>query len=594
MIIKMRLSIILFLIMPIIIFADQDNSPLIVQMESNYVTDRSIWGQLIIQNNNELNKEQKTIQALIEDYNRFWLDGESDHLVDLFDENIVRIRGGHKTVGINDTIKRISNESRGERPAGYKSSMQLIVGDVHIEVEKEFASSVFAIGVRGGARWEYSDLLTVVQLYRKIDQQWKIIGHFETSSLDNVNIASPSDSIPNRRAPFTFDFVYPVIDLKRAINFYSGLIGPPDIVTPTTASFKFRNSYFELNSNPPDKRIKVNYGQTNGYAVIHVNSLEALIKMLSNQIKIDTKITPCAKGRCLVTSDESGNIVIWKEDYPINDPAFKIPTIQYPNKSSTNNLYLKVIDQMRAWIGIDLAVMAEMNLADAIWIDDAYGLAHGKEAIASSIKERWKDYDQSDRGINADLAIKNYNEYSLGNKYIVTYEIEVRARSNLKKNFDALVSQVWIKKESDYYSAKTFITEARMINNRQVTSMDYTAYPVNDLGQAGRFYKNIFKSEPYRDDNWFGFWSTESVFGLVGPLGKIPWTPIANKGNGYADLTIRSADKVYAYLEQFGASFPVIEAINYTSGIDEQPGYNQILSTDSEGNLINFSQYLEY
>jgi hypothetical protein len=26
----------------------------------------------------------------------------------------------------------------------------------------------------------------------------------------------------------------------------------------------------------------------------------------------------------------------------------------------------------------------------------------------------------------------------------------------------------------------------------------------------------MFDSEPYRDDNWFGFWSTSSVFGLVG------------------------------------------------------------------------------
>nr|MBC8227879.1 hypothetical protein [Gammaproteobacteria bacterium] len=43
-----------------------------------------------------------------------------------------------------------------------------------------------------------------------------------------------------------------------------------------------------------------------------------------------------------------------------------------------------------------------------------------------------------------------------------------------------------------------------------------------------------------------------------------------------------------------GSLFPVIEGINDTSGIDEQPGYNQILAIDSEGNLVNFSDYLEY
>ena len=36
------------------------------------------------------------------------------------------------------------------------------------------------------------------------------------------------------------------------------------------------------------------------------------------------------------------------------------------------------------------------------------------------------------------------------------------------------------------------------------------------------------------------------------------------------------------------------DANHDTAGIDEQPGYNQILAIDSEGNLVNFSDYLEY
>ena len=85
-----------------------------------------------------------------------------------------------------------------------------------------------------------------------------------------------------------------------------------------------------------------------------------------------------------------------------------------------------------------------------------------------------------------------------------------------------------------------------------------------------------------------------SVFGLVGPLSKDSWQPVPHKGNGYADLSIRSADEVYEYLKSKGSVFPVVEGIGDTSGIDPQPGYNQILAVDSEGNLINFSQYLEY
>ena len=167
-------------------------------------------------------------------------------------------------------------------------------------------------------------------------------------------------------------------------------------------------------------------------------------------------------------------------------------------------------------------------------------------------------------------------------------------KTNPKGSYDFFLMQIWKGDNEDLKLQSTFIAEKRRLKNMPVNSMDYTAYPVNDLGKDGRYYKNIFGSEPYRDDNWFGFWSTTSVFGLVGPLSKDSWQPVPHKGNGYADLSIRSADEVYEYLKSKESVFPVVEGIGDTSGIDPQPGYNQILAVDSEGNLINFSQYLEY
>ena len=589
-----NLFIVLFFFFPVLAIADQDNGPLRVQMESKYVTDQSIWGQLIYQKNRNLNEQEKEIEKLIKTYHKSWLDRDNDQLSKILDDNIIRFRSGFKTHGLKDTLRGIVSESRGERPSGFKSSIQMTIGDVIINVEDEFASSVYAIGIRGGARWEYSDLLTVSQLYHQINGKWKIIGHFESAKLENNNIESPPESVPNRIKPFTFDFVYPVTDLERAIEFYSGLIGAPHIVTPTTASFKFRNSYFELNSKPPDERIKVIHGETNGYGVIHVKSLDKLIGELEDQMTIDSRVTSCNKGKCLVTNDESGNIIVWKEAQTTNDPTFKNPTISFISQLSADPVHSKVIDVMRAWAAIDVDKVTEMQLQNATWIDDAYNLARGRKDIANAIEARWKNYDQSINGINADLIMSNFKQYSFGNRTLVTFEIEVNVRSNMKKNFNAFVSQLWINEDDDLQLENTFIGESRLPKNRQVSSMDYTAYPVNDLGVAGRFYKNLLKSEPYRDDNWFGFWSTESVFGLVGPLGAVPWEPTMDKSNGYADLTIRSANKVYDYLKNYGSSFPLIEAINNTAGIDTQPGYKQILSTDSEGNLINFSEYLEY
>ena len=74
-----------------------------------------------------------------------------------------------------------------------------------------------AVGIRGGARWEYSDLATILQVFQKDNDRWEIISHIESFKLDNNIVSKPPESVPNRRAPFTFDFVYPVKDLKRAI-----------------------------------------------------------------------------------------------------------------------------------------------------------------------------------------------------------------------------------------------------------------------------------------------------------------------------------------------------------------------------------------
>ncbi|MCB1190737.1 MAG: hypothetical protein H7A23_11410 [Leptospiraceae bacterium] len=44
-------------------------------------------------------------------------------------------------------------------------------------------------------------------------------------------------------------------------------------------------------------------------------------------------------------------------------------------------------------------------------------------------------------------------------------------------------------------------------------------------------------------------------------------------------------------MTQKGVNFPLIGAVNDKQGIDIQPGYKQVVSTDSEGNLVIFSEY---
>ena len=573
--------------------------PLPVQMESKYVTDRSLWGRLVfdrdkVSGSHQIIEDNRKIMDLIETYHRHWLDRSDKKVSELLDEKIVRFREGRITYGLTDTFKRIKNESRGERPSGYASSMQLEIVDMQIHSEINFAIALYSVGIKGGARWEYSDLATIFQVFNKIDGKWKIIGHIENFRLDNSNVRQLPDTVPNRRSPFNFDFVYPVKDLQRAIDFYSPLLGSPEIVTSTSASFKAGDSYFELESEPIDDRINIMYGRANGYGIINVNSLSNIRDQISGLIDINMKTKPCGMAECLITEDTSGNIVIWREYKSTNTSPNKKPTMQSLSKLDQPPVSSKVMQSINAWITNDYSRLLDMHTNKALWIDDAFGVAQGRQEIKLALQSRWDLFDKGPNGLNADLETKNFQVRDIGNRQLVTLEMSIHMRASPKRSFNCLLTQVWKTDGADLKLEHTFIAQKDNIKDTPVGTMDYIAYPVYDLGKAGRFYKNLLGSEPYRDENWFGFWSTTNVFGLVGPMSKNSWGPIPHKSNGYADFSVRSAKEVYKYLQSKGAVFPVEEAINDTSGIDEQPGYNQILAIDSEGNLVNFSDYTEY
>lgn len=574
------------------------SKPLPVQMESKYVTDRSLWGQLIFDRSkgsgtHEREEDKIEIMNMIETYHRAWLDGNNENLYELLDEDIIRFRGETVSYGLPNTLEKIKNESRGERPAGYLSSMQLEIDDLQIRSEKDFSIALYGVGIRGGARWEYSDVATIFQVFKKVNNKWKIVGHIESFTLDNPEISNAPDSVPDRRAPFTFDFVYPVKDLQRAMDFYSPLLGLPEIVTLTTASYRVRDSYFELNAKPTDERINIITGRANGYAVINVSSLSDIRNRIGGEHNKNIQTKSCDRDECLITEDTSGNIIIWREYIPTDTSQFS-PIIKFPDSYIKDPVFSKLIESMKAWTANDYSTLVQMHTNKSLWLDDSFGIAEGKAMIEQALQSRWELMDRGPDGIDAVIEIKNFKNRNIGNRYLASAEMRITMQTNKKRSFDSLLTQIWKKDDTDMKLEHTLITQTTKDKAVPVNSMDYTAYPVDNLGRAGRFYKNLFVSEPYRDENWFGFWSTTSVFGLVGPMSNNSWRPIAHRANGYADLSIRSAEEVYKYLKSKGAAFPVVKAINDTPGIDKQPGYNQILAVDSEGNLINFSEYLEY
>ena len=250
---------------------------------------------------------------------------------------------------------------------------------------------------------------------------------------------------------------------------------------------------------------------------------------------------------------------------------------------------------MRAWMSADTDRVLGMLANDVVWVDDAHDLASGTAQIAKLLEGRWAALGAGAGGLDGELVIDNLQDRSVGSRNLVTFEASLALRDQPRESGRLLVTQVWSGDGGGPKLEFMFLARARISVDRPVNGMDYTAYPVTDLGMAGAWYKSIFESEPYRDNNWFGFWSTSSVFGLVGDYpDRDSYSPVAHRSNGYADLSIRSAEEVYEYLESRGAAFPLVYGINNQPGIDTHPGYRMILAVDTEGNLINFSEYFEY
>ncbi|MFP6640351.1 MAG: hypothetical protein VCC04_08920, partial [Myxococcota bacterium] len=234
------------------------------------------------------------------------------------------------------------------------------------------------------------------------------------------------------------------------------------------------------------------------------------------------------------------------------------------------------------------------------WIDDSManhplGVARGAQEIGQALEARWEMIDRGPDGLASDLEIREIRETEFGDRSIVTFDLISKYRGAHASTEYSFVSQIWTETNDKKQLESSFIATRRQPFDRPVSSMDYTAYPLNDLGRDGRFYKTVLGSEPYRDENWFGFWSTSSVFGMFEKASETtPFRPYPHRNNGYADLSIRSADETLRILQETGAPLPHVPGINNQPGIDPNPGYNQILAIDPEGNLINFSEYLEY
>ncbi|MFN8444397.1 MAG: hypothetical protein U0175_26675 [Caldilineaceae bacterium] len=470
-----------------------------------------------------------------------------------------------------------------ERPKNLISE-KMTVEHAEFMVEGNFAIAIYWIDIVGGARWEYTDQGLVFQAWVKHNQQWQVAHHTDAWSLDY----SVDSQQPGSGATFDFDFAYPVKDLARAIQFYTPLLGTPEAVTPTRASFNLKGSRFILDSSAWGGAAQVRKALPNGYALFTVNNMdEEVARLTAAKVKIGKPQKSATDSYCTGWDTDENFFVLWQK-------VFNSATDVSPQTSGfpTTPLGQAAQKVMSAWLHLDAATLNTLCSGKATWFDDTRfkhrGQERGAKIVPALQSVYWPCYDNGPHGMAAYLEVTNFHTLAFGSQQIVSYEMRLTGQGAHPFRNSAWVTQV-------FNQAQQLLHTMIVDNNRSnapVLELDYTGYPTEDLAAARKFYsKQLRLGEGYDDEGYYGFWSNHAVFGLYEADPAEDHLPQARQANGYISFWVRSAQETYAYLKQNGCTFPVIPAINDKSEIDKQPGYTQVVTTDSEGSVILFTEY---
>ena len=250
---------------------------------------------------------------------------------------------------------------------------------------------------------------------------------------------------------------------------------------------------------------------------------------------------------------------------------------------------------MNAWLSMDLKSLTQYLDGDSAWFDDSRskvsGVAVGTKAIVTAWKNDWQTYDRSTTGLIADMDVTEVTEKRLGKWSLLCCHRKLTGKGNHPFKETAWVSLVFEEGAEGLKLASSYAVRANN-TNAPVKELDYTGYPVSSLSAAQKFYTDtLLLGNPYKDSAYRGYWSDNAVFGIYTAKRKRDGLPRPHKTNGYVSFWINSAKETHAYLQKQGSTFPKIPAINSRIGIDRQPGYVQILATDSEGNALLFTEY---
>jgi catechol 2,3-dioxygenase-like lactoylglutathione lyase family enzyme len=508
-------------------------------------------------------------------------------------DDCIRMSGGWGagTVqrGADSIVAQLGSEAQAsERPTGIIAQEHAISdAELWFDPSGTAATAVYHDAVRSGYRWCDSNEGVVLQAFTKQAGRWRV-AHWTDSSHSALGTDELGDET------FKFDFSYPATDLNRAVDFYTPILGPPESLVGERAVFLLPRGWrFVLDATELDGIAKVSSGLPNGWATIYVEDVEAQLERLRSQgAQFVGELRHDGPDLYAVGLDEPdlNPFVLLQRNYSTNGPLPSTPR----GFTGGDAWVARAGEIARAWVSVDAAAIDSLYGKSGWLFDDTRiktrEFETGAEVSRALSDVYWPRYDRSPEGLSVDLIARDAVSRQYGERAIVSYLQDLSGTGEHPFHETALVTHML---GADGRPIVSFTTASDWNAGTKVLGPDYIGYPTSDLKETERFYQHTMGfGVPYDDQAYRGWWSDNgSVYGTYTAHPSRDRLPRPNLPSAYNSFWVRSAKDTYSYLKQRGVSFPRIPAINGHQGITRYHGYTEVVATDSEGNLVIFTEY---
>jgi hypothetical protein len=511
-------------------------------------------------------------------------------------DDCIRMSGrwGAGTVqrGADAIVAQLGSEAQAsERPTGVMAQEHAISNaELWFDQSGTAATAVYHDAERSGYRWCDSNDGVVLQAFTKRAGRWRV-AHWT----DSFHTTLGTDELGDET--FKFDFSYPATDLNRAVDFYTPILGPPESLVGERAVFLLPRGWrFVVDATKLHGIARVSSGLPNGWATIYVEDVEAQRDRLKSQgvqfLAGSQELLHDGPDLYAVGLDEPDldPFVLMQRNYSTNGPSPSTPRGFKGHDASV----ARAGEIAKAWVSEDAAAIDALYGSSGRLFDDTRiktrEFETGAEVSRALSDVYWPRYDRSADGLSVDLVARGAVSRRFGERTIVSYLQDLTGIGEHPFHETALVSHML---GADDRPLVSFTVTSDSSKGTKVLGPDYIGYPTSGLKTTERFYQDTMGfGVPYTDAAYRGWWSDNGcVYGTFSAHPSRDHLPRPNLPSAYNSFWVRSAKDTYSYLKHRGSSFPRIPAINGHRGITRYHGYTEVVATDSEGNLVIFTEY---